>query len=350
MSVAPVVIVGAGPAGLATAACLRHEGVAFRLLDRDGEVGGAYRHMHERITLASPTRYTVLPHAGAPTTSEYVTSLEYRRYLASYAREHELVPERATVRSVQRAGEGFVVDRIEGEPLHARAIVLATGMFDHPQRPSIAGLEEARVPVMHASAWRGPMAGVRTILVVGGATSAIEIAEECAREGVRVIVSARSGLHLARQRLFGRDLHDYVFALERLPRVLLGRFCEDRPTVPGTDLGFSRFRREGLVEVRGALARFDTRTASFVDGERRDVDAVVLATGYAWRAPYLPDEVDRARAGHPRATDCESHRWASLFVVGAPCARRVNSDLLRGIGADAPFVARTIADRLRARA
>lgn len=343
----PVVIVGAGPAGLATAACLAREGVPFRLLDRTGEAGGAYLRMYERITLASPTRYTVLPHGGLPTPNEYVTVPEYREYLARYARAHALTPERAVVEQVTREGDAFVVRCDGGSALRAPAVVLASGMFDSPRIVSIDGSSESGVPVAHAGAWRGPIDG--TLLVVGGATSAVEIAEETARAGGRVIVSARSGVYVWRQRLFGRDLHDYLIVIERLPRALLGRYCEDRPTLPATDLGFSRFRREGHIEVRGAVSRFEGASAIFADGARRRVDAVVLATGYDWRAPYLPAAVALARAGHPRASNGESASWPGLYLVGAPCARRVDSEFLRGIGADAPFVARAVAARLRGR-
>src|SRR4051812_28115049 len=51
-----VLVVGAGPAGLATAACLVSEGIRVHLVDRDGAPGGAYRRMYPATTLLSRAR------------------------------------------------------------------------------------------------------------------------------------------------------------------------------------------------------------------------------------------------------------------------------------------------------
>ena len=59
--VVPVLVVGAGPAGLATAACLRERGVPSLVLDKRGIPGGAYNEMHDGLTLSSPTALNALP-------------------------------------------------------------------------------------------------------------------------------------------------------------------------------------------------------------------------------------------------------------------------------------------------
>jgi cation diffusion facilitator CzcD-associated flavoprotein CzcO len=92
---AEIAIIGAGPAGLATAACLRARGVAFRLLDRTGEPGGAYREIYPRTVLASPARYTALPGLAPSHAGEYITAGRYLEYLRAYADHHRLAVERA---------------------------------------------------------------------------------------------------------------------------------------------------------------------------------------------------------------------------------------------------------------
>jgi putative flavoprotein involved in K+ transport len=350
-----VLVIGAGPAGLAVSACLRREGVPFRLVDRRGVTGGAYHYIYPGITLASPTRYADLPGLPLRTRGEYVTAPEYRAYLEHYAAHHRLTAERAEVRLVERRGHGFLVHFAETGPSYYPAVVVATGMYDHLVRPDIAGLPDdgpaapGRPAVVHTHDWQGPEAfRGRRLLAIGGATGAVEVAEECTRAGIPVVVSARSGVHLTPQRILGRDIHDWAYIFfERLPRWLLGSYCDRRPTLPGADLGFSRYRREGRIAVRGAVARFEGTTAVFADGPPQEFDVVILATGYRFVVPFLPDEVARAPAGHPLADEGESRSWPGLYFVGMPCERTLASEFLRGIRSDAPVVARRARLRLR---
>jgi putative flavoprotein involved in K+ transport len=350
-----VLVIGAGPAGLAVSACLKREGVPFRLVDRRGLTGGAYNHIYPGITLASPTRYDGLPGLRLGTHGEYVTVPEYRAYLGRYAAHHGLTAERAEVSLVERRGRSFLV-HFAGEPAAAShpAVVVATGMYDHPVRPDLPGLpaDGAAAPglpaVVHTHDWPGPEAfRGRRLLVIGGATSAVEVAEECARAGLAVVVSARSGVRLTPQLILGRDIHDWAYLFfERLPRWLLGSYCGRRPTLPGADLGFGKFRREGLIAVRGEVVGFEGTAARFADGDRQEFDVVVLATGYRFVVPFLPAEVARAPAGHPLADEGESRSWPGLYVVGMPCERTLASEFLRGIRDDAAVVARRARNRL----
>jgi len=144
----------------------------------------------------------------------------------------------------------------------------------------------------------------------------------------------------------GRDAHDFAYLFEKVPRWLLGSYCDRRPTLPGTDLGFSDFRKHGRVSVRPEVVRFEGCDALFKGGDRQAFDAVVLATGYAFRMEFLPAEVARSSAGHPLADRGESRSWPGLFFVGTPCATSLSSEFLRGISHDAPEVARRIRARL----
>src|SRR5581483_10855348 len=110
-----VLIVGAGPAGLATAACFKAEGVAFRLVDRRGVAGGAYREIYEKVQLASPARYVALPGLAYESAEEYTTAGAYRQYVERYAVRFGLAPEKKTVSAIERAGDGFSVVFEDGE-------------------------------------------------------------------------------------------------------------------------------------------------------------------------------------------------------------------------------------------
>lgn len=347
-----VLIVGAGPAGLAAAACLKKLGKSARFVDREELVGGAYARMNPAITLSSPSRFVHLPHLEHQHTEAYITAGRYGAYLERYASELGLSPEAAELVSLSVNTNGdFVAEFHDDTSTVYEAVVVATGMFDFPRLPEIPGLQDdAEAPeVVHASDWREPREGER-LLVIGGATSAIEVAEACGHAGIGVTVSARSGIAIMRQRAFGRDLHDVFYPLLKYLPVWTARgFCEKAPTQPGIDLGFKKLKRRGLIQVRGGVQRFEGKTACFSGGHREDFDRVVCATGFDYGVSFLPAGVERARAGHPRCRDNQSVNVPGLFFLGFPCSRAVLSEFLAGISNDAPKMARDIAGYLEGR-
>jgi putative flavoprotein involved in K+ transport len=342
----PVLIIGGGPAGLSAAACLKMAGIPFRLIDRRGVLGGAYNEIRSDLVLNSPRRYSALPGLAPVAGGEYITAGEIRAYLDKYVQHFALSAERREVVSVQREADGFVVRFADGEEARAPFVVVATGMWDNPVRPTIPGLESA--PVVHAKEWKGPPASGR-VLVIGGATTGIEIAEECARAGLSVVVSTRTGVQILPQRFLGRDLHDFGRFADALPLWLFTKRCDRRFTLPGTDLGYGDLKKAGKIRERGAVARFEGARAIFEQGEPEELEQVVLATGYAFAMPFLGPEVARATAGHPRTKKNESTTVSGLFFVGTPCAGAIASEFLRGVAVDAPRVAEAIGALLRGR-
>jgi putative flavoprotein involved in K+ transport len=336
---------------LAVSACLQSAGIAFRLVDAHGVPGGAYARAYPHMKLASPARYNALPGLTLASASEYVTVEAYRHYLHAYAAHHGLAVQRGKVSRVEKVAAGFSATlEHSSDTVHYKFVVVATGMFDFPRVADVPGLNAADAPeVLHASTWAGPEAfRGRRLLIVGAATSAVEITEECARAGMPTTLSARGKIvKLLPQRILGRDNHDYFRLLERLPRFVMRSFCEGTRSLPGTDIGFGEFRRRGLIEVRDALLRVDGNRVTFADGTRAPFDALVLATGYRYDADFLPAEVARAPGlGQPLADGCESRSWADLFIVGMPCVRGLNSPFLRGIASDASWVAQQISRRI----
>ena len=51
MTETPVLIIGAGPSGLATAACLRQKGIDFEIIEKSDQVGHAWHNHYDRLHL-----------------------------------------------------------------------------------------------------------------------------------------------------------------------------------------------------------------------------------------------------------------------------------------------------------
>ena len=372
---ARVLIVGAGPAGLATAAALAGHGIEARLIDRNPDVGGAYARMDPDLLMTTPSALVGLPGLAAPRGAPYLTAAGYHRYLVAYAEHHRLRAERAAVAAVAPLGRGYRItltapDPIADgtaepgdalapgaapDPIDVDAVVLATGMFDTPVRPTLLGLpadgpaDGARPRVVHAGAWRiaDARAGQR-VLIIGGASSAVEIAEACARADAVVTVSVRDAIAISPATVLGHDPTLLLMPLlARLPPALAPGFCAGRRAVPAADRGFGALRRAGRIAVVPAVARIDGRAVVLVDGRRLDVDVIVLATGYRHAVAPAPAALVRDDRGVPRTVDGQSRSHPGLFVVGAPCVRRAASQYVYGMARDAPAIARAIVARLR---
>lgn len=345
----PVLIIGAGPAGLALARELGELKIGFRVRDAWGTPGGAYLRMYPKMLLSSPAKHNGLPGLALESADEYVSVARYAQYLKTYGEHFGVEVQKGRVAAVCRSEKKFTV-ACEGEKsIAARVVVVATGKFDYPVWPEIKGLTPDLPWALHSRDWKGPEA-VRNqkLLIVGCGISGVEIAEECARHGLSVTVSARSGkVKIYSRRFLGRDVHDFAIPFGRWPAKWAGWYCKKLPAYPAFDAGFKAFRRSGQITVRGGVASFAGKTAHFKDGTSEDFDVVVLATGYRPRTPFLPPDVTAGQGWYLPLKDGESSKWPGLFFIGRPCTRDVDSEFLWGIRRDAAVVAKRVAEFLK---
>lgn len=341
-----MLVIGAGPAGLAVTGCLKKLGIEVDLVDRHGQVGGAYRQLYPRIELATPARWISLPGLPLQASGEYVSVEQYSEYLQAYAARFDLVPQLNEVRSVRRVGPAYEVVFGDGRVQPYQAVVTATGKdaLNWPDFPREAG------PIwLHSRDWQGPqIAQGGRLLVIGRGVSAVEIAEEAVRAGIDTTVSCRGRVQFGPRRILGRDVHDIVHLFTAwFPRWLALGFCGRNPTLTGYDQGFSRYQQQGLLKVVSPVRYFVDRQAVFTDGSAQEFDVVVCATGYRFALPYLPPDLARSPAdGHPLGNGGQSVSHPGLYLMGVHCSRLVCSQFLRGMALDAPQVAASVARRL----
>jgi hypothetical protein len=348
----PALVIGAGPAGLAVAACLGEAGIAADLVDRRGAPGGAFLGISPETRLLSLASHLGLPGLPCEPGSLYTTAGAYRAYLGRYAEHHGLAPRSSAVSSVERHGDRFEA-RFDGE-LSAgySAVVVATGIFDHPVLPDIPGLYARTTgpEVIHAREYTSAKArAARRVLVLGAGVSAVQIAEGCATSGIPVTLSSRRPVRTYPQRLLGVDLNNLAYHLTAwVPANVLCRVRRGSSSLPSVDGGFRRLRRSGRIDLRGPITAVTPRGAVFADGAAVEFDLIVLATGYRYLTPFLPPEVERTRDGLPRMLGGESVSWPGLYFAGLECGLTLSGGTLRGIAKDAPLLARRVAARVRA--
>ncbi|MCN9242549.1 NAD(P)/FAD-dependent oxidoreductase [Streptomyces sp. RY43-2] len=342
-----VAVIGGGQSGLAAAHALLRRGLRPVVLEASDRTAGSWPHYYDSLTLFSPARYSSLP--GMPFPGADRDRCPHRdevvAYLTAYAEHLDAeIRTGSRVTAIQRVGDAFAVELEGGARLSARAVVAASGTFGRPHRPALPGLEEFAGQVLHAADYRepAPFAG-RRVVVVGAGNSAVQIAAELA-ETARVTLATRGPVKFAAQRVLGRDLHFWL-ARTGLDIAPLGRFLPRPPTQLVIDDG--RYRAAlaaGQPDRRPLFTGADGAKLIWPDGEREEVETIVLATGYRPHLPYLaPLHGALDSDGNPRRREGVAIGVPGLAFVGLEWQRSLSSNSLRGVGRDAERVARRLA-------
>jgi cation diffusion facilitator CzcD-associated flavoprotein CzcO len=266
--------------------------------------------------------------------------------------QQQAVPvlERRRVVRVSADTHGFQVELEDGEPVRAERVVVAAGIVPFAWRPpELAALPAALVS--HTADYPGlaVFEGAR-VVVVGGGQSALESGALLAEAGADAEVLVRGGVHWLPEGDGGADrgLQNYAYR-----KIAIGgprsAWLAARPTL---------FRRlpyrthEGLVyhfikpaaaswlrprlsavpitigrSIVSASRQGEKLVLTLDDGSSREVDHVLLATGYridltryAFLAPELVARV-RTRGGPPVLAAGFESSVRGLHFLGAPSAR-----------------------------
>lgn len=359
-----VLVIGAGPAGLATSAALSRVGVTHRVLERGDEIGHTWAHLYDSLVLHTAKGLSALPGLPFPkSTPRFPTRRDVLDYFRRYA-ETFCVPveTRAEVTQIRRGNGGWVVRTAAGAELHARAVVVATGIVANPYEPVISHRDQFRGGVLHSVGYHRPEGFIgQRVLVVGAGNSSGEIAVELARAGAQVTVAVRTGAAIVPREVAGIPIQYFSVALgvlpapaQRLATTMLAhasgllRGPAVLPPPPPTGcyrvplIGFqlADALRARTIQLKGGIAGFTTGGMRFDDGSDSPFDAVILATGYRAAVGALGPLIRVDACGFAqRRNRVTSEDQPDLYFVGHNYGIQGG---LFNIGRDAGIVARQL--------
>jgi putative flavoprotein involved in K+ transport len=297
-----VVVIGGSQAGLAVSYHLARRGLRFVILDAGPEIGHVWQSRWDSLTLFTPAQYSGLPGLAFPSPKDtYPSKDDVVTYLQSYVSALDLpVRLNARVTSLTQQDGAYVVATTD-EEFTVSQVVIATGPFQVPFVPPVAGDLDEAVFQIHSANYRNPAQlpeGGR-VLVVGGGNSGFQIAEELAATR-RVDLAVGKRVPSLPQRLLGKDLFWWLSGIGFMKVSTdsrMGRRLAKRDVLIGSSP--RRVRHSG-VTLRKRLTRAKGRRAVFDDGSEQDIDAIVWATGYrpdfSWiDVPGVKDEQGRIR-------------------------------------------------------
>ncbi|MGY5765608.1 flavin-containing monooxygenase [Brachybacterium sp. DNPG3] len=339
-----VLVIGAGPAGLAAAAALKALDVPFDLVDRAPHVGGIWDPEREdgplwpTLEMVSSRSFTQYEDMIQPVSfPEFLQGAHMAKYLRAYAARHRITEHfrpRTAVRSARPYGEGvWQVEFSTGEITVYGAVVSAHGIAERPHLPEWAADVSRGIRVIHSHDWDGAdgLEGQR-VLVVGSGQSAADIAVDAARRALDVRWAARTGHWIVPRRIAGipgdvaasREPALLGKLNERIAEAVVSRTAGD-PSEVGlpkpaahllddavivSDDVLDRIR-EGRITPIAEVTGVDAEGLPVhADGSSFVPDLIVLATGYETGADHLPEGVV------PRTADGDLDLFLGAFPRG----------------------------------
>jgi indole-3-pyruvate monooxygenase len=319
------IIVGAGPSGLAVAACLREQGVPYVMLERADCIASLWqRRTYDRLKLHLPKQFCELPRMPFPDHyPEYPTRRQFIDYLEDYAARFEIRPEFSTTVVLARYDETSGLWRVTtSAPANGgdveyigRWLVVATGENAEAVVPDIPGLGGFHGKVTHVSDYKsGEAYAGKRVLVVGCGNSGMEVSLDLSDHGARPAMVVRDAVHVLPREVLGKSTFELAVLLRRwlplwlvdkimviLAWLVLGNLArlglrrpaagplelkETHGRTPVLDTGALARIRAGDIAVVPAVARFRKGgQVELADGRTLDFDAVILATGYRSNVP-----------------------------------------------------------------
>ncbi|MDA8371234.1 MAG: NAD(P)-binding domain-containing protein [Nocardiopsaceae bacterium] len=339
MSGSPLLIIGAGQSGLATAHAAARRGVRTLVLDAADQAGGSWPHYYDSLVLFSPARFSALPGRRLPGDQDrYPLRDEVVAYLRAYAADLDAdIRYGQRVTSVVRDRGGFTVTTADGARIGGRAVIAASGGFSRPHRPALPGLAAFTGTALHTADYRAPepFAGQR-VVVVGGGNSGVQIAAELARVA-RVSLATRAPVAWVDQCPLGRDIH-WWFVRSGLDAAPLREVWQKGPTLVNDDGRYRAAFASGNPDRREMFTRLEADKVEWADGGVEKVDTVILATGYRPVLDYLEGTGALDAGGRPLHRGGVSTTVPGLGYVGLEFQRSFSSATLRGVGRDARYV------------
>ncbi len=365
----PVVIIGAGPYGLATAAHLRAAGVETRVFgeamvfwERQMPAGMLLRSYWEASHIADPNRDLTLDAYEAASCIAMPRPVPLERFVAygQWFGQH-IAPDLDTRRiaRIEPASYGFRLVTEDDESVRTERVVVATGIAAFSRRPAPFAAIAPEL-ASHTSAHRdfARFAG-RHVAVIGGGQSALESAALLHEAGARVEVIARAATINWLRYGSGSKLHAALHSEKNPIKPLLFpasdigppglNYLVDKPAlfkaIPTHALqgqaarrairpagsGWLRPRLRDVpimlnTSVLAAKPSGDRLRLALSDGTILAVDHALLATGYAVdvaRYSFLTAELLRGLdriAGYPRLNAGFESSVPGLHFLGASAA------------------------------
>lgn len=348
-----VAIVGCGFGGMGAAIQLRRMGIeSILMMDREEDLGGTW-HVNRYPGLAVDIASFTYSYSFEPNpywSHMYARGAELKEYANHVADKYDLRRHMRFGVSVSKAhfdeeGNFWTLYPEDKDPITARILVLATGFLSQPHKPNIEGIERFKGKVIHTADWDEAYDLTdKRVAVIGTGATAVQLIPTIApklkqldvyqrtpiwvtpkvdapiptvvqkifaklpvtQKGARLISSGILETIMVAGVLHNEKLPLLTNTMERVCKAHMARVIKDealrekltptysfgckRPTFSNTY--YPTFNRDNVELVTDSIAHIEENAIVTADGERREIDTLVLATGFdLWEENFPAFEV-----------------------------------------------------------
>ncbi|HEX2548175.1 MAG TPA: NAD(P)-binding domain-containing protein [Ramlibacter sp.] len=319
----PVCIVGAGSSGVAAAKALHERGVAIEGFEIGSDIGGMWRYENDNglssayrsLHIDTSRRNLGYPDHPIPDSyPDFLSHAEVMEWLESYASRFDVKRHfrfRCKVERVAPNGDGhWRVTLADGESRLYRAVIVANGHLWDARGANFPGTFDGLRIHSHDYRTAEPFAG-KNVLVIGIGNSAVDIAVDVCKGANRTFLSTRRSAWVMPKYIMGVPVDRWSAFFARklhLPtpvtRTLVRWFAylavgnQERFGVPRPRHAVWRehatlsqellpYCGHGWIRVKPNVRTLRGDSVEFEDGSSERVDAIIEATGYRTRFPFL---------------------------------------------------------------
>ena len=217
-----VLIVGAGPAGLAASLAARKKGLTYQTVEQDSLGGAVFQYPRGKLVMTAPVELPLIGKVHFRNTSKE----ELLRFWTRTCEDSRLkINYKERVESIERKAGIFHV-RTNRQQYLACAVLLAIGRRGTPRKLGVQGEELPKVVyrLIDPEQYHG-----KHVVVVGGGDSALEAAASIAELGDSSVILSYRGEAFQRAKQRNRQRVESATASEQLKVLLNSQVREIRP-------------------------------------------------------------------------------------------------------------------------
>lgn len=217
-----LIIVGAGPAGIAASLMAKKHGLNFLTIDQYSLGGTVFNFPRSKIVMTAPMN---LPLHGKVQLQETSKQELLDLWTDVLAKNNITIQDKTKVDSIQPEGSGFLVMTNRNQELSTQKVLLAIGRRGSPRKLGVPGeqLEKVAYRLLEPELLSG-----KKVLVVGGGDSAVEAAMSLVEEN-EVVLSYRKDA-FSRIKPKNRERLNYYVGKDKLEVIYNSNVMEITPT------------------------------------------------------------------------------------------------------------------------